>query len=311
MMIWKYSLSATVIDTIMLGYDKGTATSSATLPINVSHQLSITSISRMDEKKMSFEPVIIEKTVWTASELAFENNNAIDLSYKTSFVVMNPVIDQIWIPKTQISNIAKNEYRDQSLILYPNGTLVYTAYRHTIILVDMPIDLKPFASYDDSSIAITVYIGNENSNTVQLNFNNNNYLPPSRTGGLVIDRYRLDYSIFDVTMEEIERNNVFFDYSGETHSGLKYKLKITSRYEFFFIAYFIPSLLIVFLSWAGFWLDKAAVPARVSIGVTPILMTANLMIRAGVVSVSWQTSFFMAILVFTAIPVIEYATVNF
>ena len=39
----------------------------------------------------------------------------------------------------------------------------------------------------------------------------------------------------------------------------------------YFLEYYIPSILLVTMSWVSFWLDPNAVPARVSLGVTTLL----------------------------------------
>lgn len=131
----------------MTNYDVGNAPTSA-LPVKVSHELSITSFSRMNEINMNFELVFIERSIWTAPELAYESNSNIESKYKTAYINMNSVMSKVWIPKTQVTNVAKNEYRDESLLLYPNGTLQYTAYRHSVILCRMKLDKLPFDSND-------------------------------------------------------------------------------------------------------------------------------------------------------------------
>ena len=40
---------------------------------------------------------------------------------------------------------------------------------------------------------------------------------------------------------------------------------------------FIPTILIVALSWVGFWIDERSVPARVSLGITTVLAITTLM----------------------------------
>jgi hypothetical protein len=97
---------------------------------------------------MNFELVLIERSTWVASELAYESNTSVDAAYRSSPINLNSVIASIWIPRTQITNISKNEYRDTSLFLYPNGTLEYTAYRHVIVLCRMELDLMPFDKND-------------------------------------------------------------------------------------------------------------------------------------------------------------------
>lgn len=129
-----FSCAATVLEKIMATYDKGTAPASGSLPVQVAHEISITSFSKLDEILMSFELIFIEKCTWVANELAFQSNSNIEDQYKRTFISLNPVMSDVWIPKTQITNIAKNDYRDESLVLYPNGTVSYTAIRHSVIL---------------------------------------------------------------------------------------------------------------------------------------------------------------------------------
>ena len=113
-----------------------------------------------------------------------------------------------------------------------------------------------------------------------------------------------------------EKSNIYFDYSDSFHSGIKYIIHLQREIEFFFIYYFIPSLLVVFLTYAGFWIDKAAIPARVSIGITPISITVNLVSGATLVygsssELSWQIQFMVGIILFTAFGMIEYGILNF
>ena len=45
---------------------------------------------------------------------------------------------------------------------------------------------------------------------------------------------------------------------------------------FYFIQDFIPTALIVMLSWVGFWINENSVPARVSLGITTVLAITTL-----------------------------------
>ena len=46
---------------------------------------------------------------------------------------------------------------------------------------------------------------------------------------------------------------------------------------YYLIQIYIPSGLIVIISWVSFWLNRAATPARVSLGVTTVLTMTTLM----------------------------------
>jgi hypothetical protein len=284
----------------MSGYDVGTAPT-GTLPIIVDHELSITSFAKIEELKMSFDLIVIERLIWTSAGLAFQDNASIDAKYKESFVNMNTVISKVWIPRTQLTSVAKSQYREESLILYPNGTLVYTAYRYLTVACKMNLEMLPFDYHD---CPFTIYVGNENTDNVILRD-----ITTSAAGTIlevsedyeIVNQFRLYTSLFDLTLAHPTVNNMHFEFSNETHSGNKYVVTLTRNPGFFLISYFIPALLIIFLVYAAFWLDRMSIPARVSIGITPILITVNLMARANastpnVSYMTWQATFFIGLL---------------
>ncbi|GIY97886.1 glycine receptor subunit alpha-1 [Caerostris extrusa] len=55
---------------------------------------------------------------------------------------------------------------------------------------------------------------------------------------------------------------------------------------------YVPSTLVVFLSWISFWLDVAAVPARITLGVTSLLTLATQVVqaRSGLPTISYMTA---------------------
>ncbi|NXX43185.1 GBRR3 protein, partial [Tricholaema leucomelas] len=89
------------------------------------------------------------------------------------------------------------------------------------------------------------------------------------------------------------------------------------RHIFFFLlqSYF-PAMLMVMLSWVSFWIDRRAVPARVSLGITTVLTMSTIM--TGVSASMPQVSYIKAVdvylwtsFLFVFLSVIEYAAVNY
>ena len=54
-------------------------------------------------------------------------------------------------------------------------------------------------------------------------------------------------------------------------SCLKAKFLLKREFGYYLLQTYIPSILIVILSWVSFWVNKDAVPARVTLGVTTVL----------------------------------------
>jgi len=60
------------------------------------------------------------------------------------------------------------------------------------------------------------------------------------------------------------------------YSRLACQLYFVRRLGYYVIQIYIPSSLIVVLSWISFWLDRGAVPARVALGITTVLTLTTL-----------------------------------
>ena len=122
-----------VIDTILTGYISGQIPSGVQFPMTIDHQISLTPFSMVEELQMNMEIIYQEKLIWSFPSLAYQSNPSVPDKYKDSHVSLNSVIDRIWQPSIHITAMIKKEVKDQSLILYPNGTLEYTSYNFVVL----------------------------------------------------------------------------------------------------------------------------------------------------------------------------------
>jgi Neurotransmitter-gated ion-channel transmembrane region len=85
-------------------------------------------------------------------------------------------------------------------------------------------------------------------------------------GNLKLPRFHLDNlksSKFDQMTE-----------SGR-HSFLRITLRFRRDFAYYMIQLYVPTCLIIIVSWFAFWLDATASPARTTLGVTTILATVT------------------------------------
>ena len=76
---------------------------------------------------------------------------------------------------------------------------------------------------------------------------------------------------------------------------------------------YIPSMLIVMLSWIAFWINKNSDPARVSLGVTTVLTMTAIAVMSRDISVSYLKAidlWYAACLFHVFGALLEYAFVN-
>ncbi|KAK2533800.1 hypothetical protein Q9966_007626 [Columba livia] len=97
---------------------------------------------------------------------------------------------------------------------------------------------------------------------------------------------------------------------------IEVKFHLERQMGYYLIQMYIPSLLIVILSWVSFWINMDAAPARVALGITTVLTmtTQSSGSRASLPKVSYVKAIdiWMAVcLLFVFAALLEYAAVNF
>lgn len=93
------------------------------------------------------------------------------------------------------------------------------------------------------------------------------------------------------------------------------ELKFIRQFGYYLTGTYLPTMLIIILSWVGFWIDYKSTPSRISLGLLTVLAvtTQNTGIQAGLPRVSYVKSIdvWMAIcMVFVAGALLEFAIVN-
>merc|ERR1719477_294293 len=104
--------------------------------------------------------------------------------------------------------------------------------------------------------------------------------------------------------------------SSGNYSRLLADVIFTRSMGYYMIQVYIPSSLIVVMSWVSFWLNRGAAPARVGLGVTTVLTMTTLInsVNAALPKISYMKSidiylFVCFFMVFGAL--IEYACVGY
>ena len=75
---------------------------------------------------------------------------------------------------------------------------------------------------------------------------------------------------------QVEHDMPQFFFSGN-YSRLACEIQFVRAMGYYLIQVYIPSSLIVIISWVSFWLNRGATPARVGLGVTTVLTMTTLM----------------------------------
>ena len=130
----------------------------------------------------------------------------------------------------------------------------------------------------------------------------------------------------DITESDVKLYNLFylrvilflsfcFIFISVNYTCIKMDINLVRNYGYHIIQIYIPSFLIVFLSWVSFWLNIDAIPARISLGLLTVLTmtTQSSGARASLPKVSYVKAIdvWMAMcLLFVFAALVEFAYVN-
>nr|CAD7258003.1 unnamed protein product [Timema shepardi] len=100
------------------------------------------------------------------------------------------------------------------------------------------------------------------------------------------------------------------------YSRLACEIQFVRSMGYYLIQIYIPSGLIVIISWVSFWLNRNATPARVALGVTTVLTMTTLMssTNAALPKISYVKSidvYLGTCFVMVFASLLEYATVGY
>ena len=88
------------------------------------------------------------------------------------------------------------------------------------------------------------------------------------------DQIEVDYNDIKLTefiMSSLSASRCDKIFSTGNFSCVQATFKLRRMFEYYLVQLYIPSVLIVILSWVSFWIDIQAVPARVTLGLLTVL----------------------------------------
>ena len=292
-----------ILDQFMIGYDKRIRPNYGGIPVTVGVSLYILSISELSEKNMDFTFDMYFRQFWHDPRLAFERRPGF-----SKLVLGADYVKRIWVPDTFFVNekeasVHEITTENQFLRILPSGD-VLRSIRLTI-KASCPLDLQYFPM--DKQMC-TLEIESFGFTMSDLRF--------KWEDGPRSVRMSPDVSLPQFDVLGHRQRLVEVSLSSGNYSRLCVDVQFDRAIGHYVIQVYIPSSLIVVMSWINFWLDRRDVGARVGLGVTTVLTMTAMMagVNSSMPKISYMKSldiyltvcFFM---VFSAL--VEYACVGY
>jgi hypothetical protein len=208
----------------------------------------IADIEAIDSKDQSFTLDLFIRLKWKDSRL----------SDAKGLIPLNT----IWQPSIQIFNLRDIETRfPEAVTILEDGTVQYTQRYHATL--SSQLDFKNFP-FDVQTLPITLVSFGYSPDEVELIYEN---------AGIEKKFSISDWSVEPIGSKRKDFQANLFDNSTEkiVRPGLEYEFKATRYIHFYWWKVLAPMMVILFLSWAVFWIDPTQVGAQIGVSGTSIL----------------------------------------
>ncbi|XP_052794951.1 glycine receptor subunit alpha-2-like isoform X2 [Mya arenaria] len=296
-----------VLDDLLKNYDPRILPNfEEDFPVSVLVQLHITNIDDISESNMEFSIGTFLRQTWNDSRLSYNalpNLKALELDTR--------MMEKVWVPDLFIVNEKKASVHmvtvpNKLMHVYPSGKVHYSVRITATLKCSMNLRKYPL-DHQFCNIMMESY-----------GYTTDNLVFEWNPIPLEIDR-SLSLAQFDIG--EIETRRCDKSYIGDTDGNtvnftcIMMQFELIRNFGYYITQIYIPSILIVILSWVSFWLDIDAVPARISLGLLTVLTmtTQSAGARSSLPKVSYIKGIdvWMAVcMLFVFIALIEFAFVN-
>ncbi|XP_076298690.1 resistant to dieldrin isoform X11 [Lasioglossum baleicum] len=301
-MLGDVNISA-ILDSFSVSYDKRVRPNYGGPPVEVGVTMYVLSISSVSEVLMDFTLDFYFRQFWTDPRLAFKQRTGVEtLSVGSEF------IKNIWVPDTFFVNEKQSYFHiattsNEFIRIHHSGSI--TRSIRLTITASCPMNLQYFpmdrqlCHIEIESFGYTMrdirYKWNAGLQSVGIS--NEVELPQFRVLG-----HRQRHSTIHL--------------STGNYSRLACEIQFVRSMGYYLIQIYIPSGLIVIISWVSFWLNRNATPARVALGVTTVLTMTTLMssTNAALPKISYVKSidvYLGTCFVMVFASLLEYATVGY
>ncbi|XP_064608271.1 glycine receptor subunit alpha-3-like isoform X2 [Liolophura sinensis] len=263
------STRRTILDDLLIDYDpKISPHYDEDIPTNVSVQIYIYSVDTFNEAAM-VRTVKTWPREYSLTIFVRQKWHDARLSYSAYPIITEPleldtkIMARVWVPDLYFTNEKRAAFHvvtvpNKLMHLYRNGTIFYSVRLSMTLSCMMNLHKYPF---DTQICGITAE--SYSYTTDYLVFSWFDHRPIEYSDSLLIPQFKKqDTTALDCTKTYGEVGNF---------TCIRASIVLERDIWYYVIQVYIPSTLIVILSWVSFWLDVDAIPARITLGVLTVL----------------------------------------
>ncbi|XP_063577183.1 glycine receptor subunit alpha-4 [Pongo abelii] len=230
-------------------------------PVNVTCNIFINSFSSVTETTMDYRVNVFLRQQWNDPRLSYRE-------YPDDSLDLDPaMLDSIWKPDLFFANEKGANFHEVTtdnklLRIFKNGNVLYSIRCTGLTLIlSCPMDLKNFPM-DIQTCAMQLESFGYTMNDLVFEWLED--APAVQVAeGLTLPQF--------ILRDEKDLGCCTKHYNTGKFTCIEVKFHLERQMGYYLIQMYIPSLLIVILSWVSFWINMDAAPARVGLGITTVL----------------------------------------
>ncbi|XP_063618491.1 pH-sensitive chloride channel 2-like isoform X2 [Cydia splendana] len=203
---------------------------------------------------------------WTDARLAY----ALYSPERTRIIGENDLRQRVWVPHLYMSNeqsssLMGTDSKDVLISIAPDGEVLFSRRMQAVLYCWMNLQKFPF---DDQTCSMNLESWKYNASSLRIMWERDNPVHLSS------ELHLTEYSLIDYwTNESVVRGDIVNMRLGGAgnYSALKFTFKLGREVGYYLMDYFIPSMMIVAMSWVTFWLQADASAPRITLGTSTML----------------------------------------
>lgn len=295
---------STILDEIFTNYDKKLPPTydkdGPDRQVEIEASIYVISMYSISEANMDYSMSMHLRERWVDERLRYT-----DVLNLTRLELDTSLFDSVWVPDIYILNEKSSDYHEVTVLnkmmhVYPDGSVQLSARVTGLFSCSMHLQKYPF---DTQSCFLELESYGHSTESMKFVWKPN----------AVSVAKDIQFPQFELT--EIIPYTCDKDYYGIVFPCIGVKFILERNYAYHIVQIYVPSILIVILSWVNFWLDCTSVPARVSLSLLTVLTitTQSSGARANLPRVSYVKAidvYMAACLAFVFLGLVEFAYVN-
>lgn len=288
-----------ILKMLLEGYDIRLRPNFGGPPLHIGMDLVIASFDSISEVNMDYTLTLYLNQNWKDDRLSFSSENY-ELTLSGDFA------EKIWVPDTFFAN-DKNSFlhevteKNKMIRLKSDGSISYGMRFTTTLACMMDLHYYPL---DSQNCTVEIESYGYTVRDVIMHW----------TDTPVVGVEQAELPQFSILRyETTDRKEQL---ATGTYQRLSLSFELKRNIGYFIFQTYLPSILIVMLSWVSFWINHEATSARVALGITTVLTmtTISTGVRSSLPRISYVKAidiYLVMCFVFVFAALLEYAAVNY